>query len=76
VTRCRFAEMYRGMGASDLGFLLSCSRDFSLSEGYSDALHLERTQTIMQGAAFCDFRYRLARQSDVSEDAPAEPSGT
>ena len=76
VVGCRFAEMYRAMGASDLGFLLSCSRDFSLSEGYSDALHLERTQTIMQGAAFCDFRYRLARQPDVSEDAPAEPSDT
>jgi len=75
VVGCRFAEMYRGMGASDLGFLLSCSRDFSLSEGYSNDLHLERTQTIMQGAAFCDFRYRLARQSDVSEDPPAEPSG-
>jgi hypothetical protein len=75
VVGCRFAEMYRAMGASDLGFLLSCSRDFSLSEGYSGALHLERTQTIMQGAAFCDFRYRLARQGDVSEDARAT-SGT
>ncbi len=74
VVGCRFAEMYRGMGASDLGFLLSCSRDFSLSEGYSDDLHLERTQTIMQGAAFCDFRYRLARHPDVSEDAPTEPT--
>lgn len=72
VVGCRFAEMYRQMGAEDLGFLLSCSRDFSLSEGYSDDLHLERTQTIMQGASHCDFRYRLARQGDVSEDARAE----
>lgn len=74
VVGCRFAEMYRGMGASDLGFLLSCSRDFSLSEGYSDALQLERSQTIMQGAAYCDFRYRLARHNDVSEDARAGAS--
>jgi len=74
VVGCRFAEMYRQMGAEDLGFLLSCSRDFSLSEGYSGDLHLERTQTIMQGAAYCDFRYRLARQNDVREDAPAEPA--
>ena len=56
VTRCRFAELYERLGARDLGFLLSCSRDFTLSEGYSPRLHLERTQTIMQGAPFCDFR--------------------
>ncbi len=57
VTRCKYAEMYRELGIADLGFLLSCNRDFSLSEGYSPKLKLTRTQTIMQGAAFCDFRY-------------------
>ena len=72
VTGCRFAEMYRRMGAEDLGFILSCSRDFALSEGYSDGLHLERRQTIMQGAPFCDFRYRLA---DAHRNVPAaEPA--
>ncbi len=69
VVGCRFAEMYRRMGAADLGFLLSCSRDFALSEGYSAGLHLDRTQTIMQGAAYCDFRYRLAQTAPVREDA-------
>lgn len=69
VVGCRFAEMYRRMEATDLGFLLSCGRDFALSEGYSAALHLDRTQTIMQGAAYCDFRYRLARIAPVREDA-------
>lgn len=72
VVGCRFAEMYRRMGAEDLGFILSCQRDFSLSEGYSTDLHLERTQTIMQGAPYCDFRYRLARRPDLSEDARAD----
>ncbi len=67
VTRCRFAELYQRLGARDLGFLLSCSRDFTLSEGYSPHLRLERTQTIMQGAPFCDFRYRYA-----NDDTPAE----
>ncbi len=61
VVGCRFAELYRQLGAEDLGFLLSCGRDFALSQGYSDGLVLERTQTIMQGAPYCDFRYRLAR---------------
>ena len=74
VVGCRFAEMYRRMGATDLGFLLSCSRDFALSQGYSDDLHLERTQTIMQGAPFCDFRYRVADAptEDAAADEPHE----
>ena len=59
VTRCRFAELYERLGARDLGFLLSCSRDFTLSQGYSARLHLRRTQTIMEGALFCDFRYTI-----------------
>ena len=67
VTRCRFAELYQQLGARDLGFLLSCNRDFTLSEGYSSRLRLRRTQTIMEGAAFCDFRYAL-------RDEPAEPA--
>ncbi|MEZ4553882.1 MAG: L-2-amino-thiazoline-4-carboxylic acid hydrolase [Dehalococcoidia bacterium] len=63
VTRCRFAELYERLGARDLGFLLSCGRDFTLSEGYSPDLELERSQTIMQGAPFCDFRYRYRAPS-------------
>ena len=71
VTGCRFAEMYRRLGAPDLGFLLSCARDFTLSSGYSERLRLERTQTIMQGAAHCDFRYRL----QPSAPAPPQQAG-
>lgn len=74
VVGCRFAEMYRSLGAQDLGFLLSCQRDFSLSEGYSEGLHLQRTQTIMQGAAFCDFRYRLGPAPEVPEASATETS--
>jgi predicted hydrocarbon binding protein len=72
VVGCRFAEMYRQLGAEDLGFLLSCGRDFALSEGYSDGLVLERTQTIMQGASYCDFRYRLAREPGSGDDPARE----
>lgn len=59
VTRCRYAEMYRELGIPEIGFLLSCNRDFSFGEGFNPDLRLTRTQTIMQGASFCDFRYRL-----------------
>tara|TARA_Y100001970_G_scaffold253095_1_gene327498 strand:- start:1825 stop:2814 length:990 start_codon:yes stop_codon:yes gene_type:complete len=57
VTKCRFAEMYKQLGAEDLGYILSCGRDFSLSSGYSEDIQLTRTKTIMEGADFCDFRY-------------------
>ena len=57
VTKCRFAEMYKQLGAEDLGYILSCGRDFSLSSGYSEDIQLNRTKTIMEGADFCDFRY-------------------
>lgn len=60
VTRCRFMEMYEEMGARDLGFLLSCNRDFAMFEGMAPDLAFERTQTRMEGAAYCDFRYREA----------------
>ncbi len=59
VTRCRYAEMYRGLGALRLGPVLSCARDFALVEGFNPRIRLVRTQTLMEGAAFCDFRYRL-----------------
>lgn len=57
VTRCQFMEMYEEMGARDLGFLLSCGRDFAMFEGLAPDVTFERTQTRMQGAEFCDFRY-------------------
>ena len=58
VTRCKFVEMYEEMGARDLGFLLSCNRDFAAFEGMAPELDFARTQTRMQGAAHCDFRYK------------------
>lgn len=58
VTRCRFAEMYRALGLEDLGFSLSCCRDFAVIEGFNPELTLDRTQTLMEGAPCCDFRFR------------------
>lgn len=58
VTRCRYAETYRAMGLGELGAILSCNRDGAFCEGYDPKLKLTRTQTIMDGASHCDFRYR------------------
>jgi len=57
VTRCRYAEMYRNMGMGEIGHLLSCNRDGTFCTGYNPNISLERTQTIMGGATYCDFRY-------------------
>jgi hypothetical protein len=58
VTRCRYAEMYRDLGIPHFGPILSCARDFALIEGFNPQIRLTRTQTIMEGAPCCDFRYR------------------
>jgi hypothetical protein len=67
VVRCRYAEMYRALGLADLGASLSCQRDFALAAGFSPEIELSRTQTLMEGAGFCDFRFR--RRDGESEEA-------
>lgn len=67
VTRCRYAELYRALGIPELGALLSCNRDFSLIEGFNPAVRLTRTQTIMEGAPFCDFRFVRKRTEEAPE---------
>ena len=59
VTRCRYAELYESLGIRELGATLSCARDFALIEGFNPNVKLARTQTIMGGAPYCDFRYKM-----------------
>ena len=63
VTGCRYAKFYNEIGVPELGFLLTCSADVSMTEGFGAGLQLTRTETIMQGASHCDFRYAL-KQSE------------
>ena len=57
VTRCRYAEMYKALGASDLGAVFSCNRDAALIRGFNPGATMERNKTIMEGHPVCDFRY-------------------
>ena len=59
VTRCRYAELYESLGIREIGAIFSCTRDFALIEGFNPNVSLQRTRTIMEGAQYCDFRYRL-----------------
>jgi L-2-amino-thiazoline-4-carboxylic acid hydrolase len=63
VTGCRYAEFYKELGEPELGFLLVCSADFDTAEGFDSDIKLTRTQTIMQGAGHCDFRYRRVSEA-------------
>ena len=64
VTACRYADFYRELGEPELGFLLVCSADFDTADGFDQDIKLARTQTIMQGASHCDFRYKRVKQAD------------
>jgi len=61
VTACRYAQFYQELGVPELGFLLVCNADFTMADGYDPDVRLTRTQTIMQGASHCDFRYRRGK---------------
>jgi len=67
VTDCQYASFFNQIGEPELGFLLVCSSDFDFVEAMPD-IELERTQTRMQGATHCDFRYR--RSNDGPERSP------
>src|SRR5262245_26306521 len=69
VTRCRYAEFYQELGEPELGFLLVCTADFTVAEGFGPDIELTRTQTIMQGASHCDFRYKRSLPAGRSKAA-------
>jgi hypothetical protein len=64
ITGCRYAQFYKELGEPELGFLLVCSADFTMAEGFDPDVKLTRTQTIMQGASHCDFRYKRQREQN------------
>jgi L-2-amino-thiazoline-4-carboxylic acid hydrolase len=59
ITRCPYYEKYSKLGLTDYGVALSCCRDKPFARGFHPQLKLERSQTIMEGADYCDFRYSL-----------------
>ncbi|MGI9536182.1 MAG: L-2-amino-thiazoline-4-carboxylic acid hydrolase [Desulfocapsaceae bacterium] len=60
VLRCPYYEKYRQLGLEEFGVELSCCRDEPFARGLNPHLKLVRTQTIMEGADSCDFKYYLA----------------
>ena len=64
VTGCRYAEFFKSVGEPELGALLLCKMDFDLAAVGKPEVELQRTQTIMEGASYCDFRYKLKKAEE------------
>jgi predicted ArsR family transcriptional regulator len=67
VTRCRYAEFFKELGLSDIGYRVHCNRDYAMVAGFNDKLELSRKQTIMEGAACCDFRFHKKAAEQLNE---------
>jgi len=76
VTRCRYAEMYKALGAAKLGAVFSCNRDAALIKGFNPKATMERTTTIMAGDPVCDFVYTFPDPEDDGLKASAGPKTT
>jgi hypothetical protein len=59
VTTCGFAEFFRALGEPELGALLVCQTDVDIAAAGQGEVHFDRSQTLMQGAPCCTFRYRF-----------------
>ncbi len=74
VVRCRYSEMYRALGVPELGAVFSCNRDYALIEGFNPSAKLKRTQTLMEGAGHCDFRYTFPAGDEPGDAGAADNS--
>jgi hypothetical protein len=59
ITGCRYADFFRQLGEPELGAVLLCEADDHVVAAVGPEVALTRTQTIMRGATYCDFRYRM-----------------
>jgi hypothetical protein len=59
---CCYADFFRQLGEPELGAVLLCETDNHMADlvGAPD-VKLDRTQTIMEGAKYCDFRWSMKR---------------
>jgi len=59
ITGCRYADFFRQLGEPELGALLTCEMDVDMKAVGGPEVKMTRTQTIMKGAKYCDFRFRM-----------------
>jgi len=57
ITECLWANVFKEMNATDLGYIICCNPDFATAKAYHPKIKLERTKTLMQGDDYCDYTY-------------------
>lgn len=74
VRECLWSEVFRAMGAADVGFVFVCQPDFTMCQGFNPQIRLERTRTLMQGHDCCDHRWvwqdQASRHAEASDPSP------
>ena len=65
IVRCDYAKFFQALGEPELGFLFICSSDFQVADTLG--IGLERSQTIMQGADHCDFRWIVSEATEPAD---------
>lgn len=61
VHSCKYAELFAALGEPELGAMLLCAGDFHMAAVGGPDVQFSRSQTLMQGATHCDFRFRVKR---------------
>ena len=60
VSHCAYADFFHEQGEPELGVILVCDSDVYLVEEVTGPeVEYKRTQSIMEGATFCDVRWRI-----------------
>lgn len=55
MTQCDYADYFRKIGEPEVGALLTCAVDYAVEARMRPDWSFSRSQTLMQGADFCDF---------------------
>jgi hypothetical protein len=72
VSQCKWAEVMEGLDR-DLAHAMICNSDFKNATIFNEEFILTRTQTLMQGADYCDFCFHDKRyDKDLSHPSKQE----
>lgn len=64
ITGCAFAAYFRSIGEPEIGALMTCGVDFAAEAHMRPNWKFSRTQTLMEGAPHCDFRWEHKKSDD------------
>lgn len=58
MVQCDFAEYFHSIGETKIGALMTCGVDFAVESRLRPDWDFSRSQTLMQGAEYCDFCWK------------------